>query len=96
MKSKLFAGVAIAGLMFAVGCNNAAITRSTVDVASVPAESKAILKPGVELVGAEELTYSGGKKTLLLRYKTPEGITDTVEVDNATTQGKPGLVFEAK
>jgi hypothetical protein len=96
MKKNLFVAAAVSGLMLVAGCNNAPITKSPVDLGAVPAEAKAILKPNAELLGAEEWTYSGGKKALFLRYKTAEGITETVEVDSSTYVSTPATVFEPK
>jgi hypothetical protein len=93
----LLASALLAAVAFSAGCNEKAMSAKAIDPASVPASvlADAHLKPGVEVIGAEERSYKNGTKMYLLRYKTADGITDTVEVNaDKTVTAKP--VFETK
>lgn len=95
--TNLLASALVAAVAFTAGCNEKAMSAKAIDPAAVPAEvlADANLKPGVEVIGAEERTYKNGTVMYLLRYKTAEGLTDTVEVNaDKTVTAKP--VFETK
>lgn len=93
----LLATVLVASAAFVAGCNEKAMTAKAIDPAGIPAEvlSSANLRPDVQVVGAEERSYKNGTVMYLIRYKTADGLTDTVEVNSdKSVTAKP--VFETK
>lgn len=98
MKTKtLFASALVAAAAFVAGCNEKAMTAKAIDPSAIPADvlTDAKLKPDVQVIGAEERSYKNGTKMYLIRYKTADGLTDTVEV-NADKSVTPSTVFGAK
>jgi hypothetical protein len=98
MKTKtLIASTLVAAAAFTAGCNEKAMIAKTIDPAAIPAEvlSSASLKPDVQVVGAEERSYKNGTVMYLIRYKTADGLTDTVEV-NADKDITAMPVFQTK
>ncbi|MFT3787754.1 MAG: hypothetical protein QM770_16555 [Tepidisphaeraceae bacterium] len=79
------------------GCNEQPVATKPMDMSALTPDIKAAahLNPDVEILNVEELDYSKGTKMVRIRYKTPEGLVDTVDVSQDTVL-TPAKVFENK